>query len=166
MNAFWSWVHVYAAPLLLGMALILAGALAWLIIQQRQLTALRRHYRSLLGDSAGGNLEALLNHHLAQVQEARQKTTELDLLIRELQRAALGHLQHFGIVRFSPFRDTGGDQSFALALADAEGCGVVISSLHTRDSARVYAKPIAAWDSAYPLTDEERQAMAQARVRA
>jgi hypothetical protein len=48
-------------------------------------------------------------------------------------------------------------------LADQDGHGVVISSLHGRDSTRVYAKPLAAWESAYPLTDEERQTIRQAR---
>jgi hypothetical protein len=165
MSTFWIWVHSYAAPLLLAMALVLCGAIAWLIYQQRQFASLRRHYQALLGDGAGGNLEAMLNHHLAQVQLALKKTGELDMLIRELERAGMGHLQHCGVVRFNPFRDTGGDQSFALALADGEGYGVIISSLHARESARVYAKPLAAWESSYALTDEERQAIELARAK-
>jgi hypothetical protein len=39
----------------------------------------------------------------------------------------------------------------------------VLSSLHARDVTRVYAKPLQAWESTYSLTDEERQAIAQAR---
>jgi len=42
------------------------------------------------------------------------------------------------IVRFNPFRDSGGDQSFAIALADGQGNGVILSSLHARDMTRVY----------------------------
>lgn len=166
LRSLWYWVDLYSAPLLLSMAIALAGALAWLVYQQRQFVLLRRHYQALLSDGAGGNLEAMLNHHLAQVQQALRKTSELDLLVRQLERAGMGHLQHCGVVRFNPFRDTGGDQSFALAMTDGEGYGVIISSLHARDSARVYAKPLAAWESSYPLTDEERQAMAQARAKA
>ncbi|MBC8447944.1 MAG: DUF4446 family protein [Chloroflexi bacterium] len=159
----WYWIETYDAPLWLVMACVLAGMLAWLVWQQRQFARLRRHYQTLLGDTEGGNLEAMLDHHLAQVQQAVEKAQEVDLLVRELQRAGQGHLQHCGLVRFNPFANTGGDQSFAVALADAGGYGVVISSLHARESTRVYAKPLAAWESSYLLTGEEQQAIARAR---
>lgn len=46
------------------------------------------------------------------------------------------------MVRFNPFNDVGGDQSFILCLLDKTNTGVIITSLHTRDSTRVYAKAI------------------------
>lgn len=46
------------------------------------------------------------------------------------------------LVRFNPFNDVGGDQSFILCLLDKTNSGVIITSLHTRDSTRVYAKAI------------------------
>ena len=159
----WYWIEIYDAPLWLVLAFILLGMLAWLFWQQRQFASLRRHYQALLSGAEEGNLETVLDHHLTQVQQAVEKVREIDLLIRELARAGRGHLQHCGIVRFNPFTHTGGDQSFAVALTDAEGYGVVISSLHARDSTRVYAKPLAAWESSYPLTEEEKQAIARAR---
>ncbi len=72
-------------------------------------------------------------------------------------------LQHVGLVRFNPFSDTGGDLSFALALADADGRGVVLCNLHGRGESRLYAKPLQAWGSPYPLSDEEVQAVTLAR---
>ena len=167
MTAFWQnlwyWMDLYRGPVWLCLAIMVCVTLAWLIWQQRQLAGLRRHYRSLLGGSESGNLETVLDHHLAQVQQAVEKVHEVDLLARDLQRAGRHHLQHSGMVRFSPFSHTGGDHSFALALADAQGYGVVISSLHSRDSTRVYAKPLAEWESSYQLTEEEQQAITQAR---
>ena len=52
------------------------------------------------------------------------------------------YIQKIGLVRFNPFNDTGGDQSFILALIDAENSGVVISGLHTRNGTRWYAKKV------------------------
>ena len=72
-------------------------------------------------------------------------------------------MQRLGFLRFNPFRDAGGDQSFALALADQEGNGFVMSSLHSRDVTRVYGKPLVGWESIYPLTDEEKQAIEKAK---
>jgi len=159
----WYWIRVYMGPLWLVLVFVLVGMLAWLGWQQRQFAHLRRHYQTLLGDAEGSGLETVLDHHLARVQQAVEKAQELDLLVRELQRAGQGHLQHCAIVRFNPFANTGGDQSFALALADSGGYGVVISSLHSRESTRVYAKPLAAWESSYPLTEEEQQVIVRAR---
>ena len=50
--------------------------------------------------------------------------------------------QRVGLVRYNPFEETGGNQSFALALLDAAGDGWVLSSLHARSGTRVYAKAI------------------------
>jgi hypothetical protein len=72
-------------------------------------------------------------------------------------------LQHVGVVRFNPYHDTGGDYSFAVAILDAGGHGVVLSGLYHRDRCRVYAKPVSAWASTYTLTDEELEAIDQAR---
>lgn len=72
-------------------------------------------------------------------------------------------LQHVGLVRFRAFHDVGGDHSFALALLDGEGAGVVLNCLYHRDRCRVYAKPVEAWRSSYTLTDEEVEAIRQAR---
>lgn len=64
-----------------------------------------------------------------------------------------------GLVRFNPFEDTGGNQSFALALLDAHGDGVIVSSLHARNMTRVYAKAVVGGTSDAALSDEESQAL-------
>lgn len=75
-----------------------------------------------------------------------------------------GALQKVGIVRFNPFHDTGGDYSFAVALLDGTGSGVLLTGLYHREQCRVYAKPVRAWASTYVLTDEEREAIDLARA--
>jgi hypothetical protein len=79
-------------------------------------------------------------------------------------RVSRGALQHVGVVRFNPYHDTGGDYSFAVALLDGSGNGVVLTGLYHRDRCRVYAKPVGGWESTYELIDEERQAIAEART--
>jgi len=72
-------------------------------------------------------------------------------------------VQGVGLVRFRAFQDTGGDQSFALALADGEGNGVVVSALYGRGATRIYAKPVEGWLSPKPLSEEEEAALGEAR---
>ena len=68
-------------------------------------------------------------------------------------------VQRVGLVRFNPFEDTGGNQSFALAMTDANGDGVVVSSLHARAGTRVYGKAVVAGRSDAALSDEEAEAL-------
>jgi hypothetical protein len=140
-------------------ALALAGVVLLLARQQRLLG----QYQHLMTGTSGGNLEAMLYDHVDQARRAADVAKEADQRARRLEQEARANFQHLGLLRFNPFRDTGGDQSFALAIADDHGQGVVVSSLHTRDMTRVYAKPLIGWESSYSLTDEEKQAIALAR---
>jgi len=74
-----------------------------------------------------------------------------------------GGIRNVGIVRFNPYHDTGGDYSFAVALLDGSGTGVLLTGLYHRDQCRVYAKPISGWGSSYALTGEEREAIERSR---
>ena len=90
--------------------LALTGVVIWLIIRMRQL---ERRYRALTAGTDGGSLEAVLDDHMVQVREATGRVAELDELVRRLERSSRSHLQRVGFLRFNPFRDAGGDQSFA-----------------------------------------------------
>jgi hypothetical protein len=160
----YSWLVYLAGPIVFVLflaVLTLAGLVIWLA---QRLRTLERSYRTLTTGATAGSLEAVLEDHVRQVREATERGRELDELVRKIERTSRSHVQHVGFLRFNPFRETGGDQSFALALADAEGNGVVISSLHSRDVTRVYAKPLAAWVTSYQLTEEEQRAIKRARA--
>lgn len=81
-----------------------------------------------------------------------------------LESNGLLYIQKVGLLRFNPFKDTGGDQSFILALVDAQNTGVIISSLHTRTGTRWYAKHVIKGKGAeYELSKEEEEALKNAR---
>ncbi len=121
-----------------------------------------RRYQHLLKGTTGENLEAVLHDHVSRVRETAARVETVERLAQQLQAASVFNLQHLGVIRFNPFHDTGSDQSFAVALVDGNGNGLVLSSLHARDVTRVYAKPLREWDSSYTLTDEEKEAIALA----
>ena len=81
----------------------------------------------------------------------------------QLERNSQFYIQKVGLVRFNPFNDTGGDQSFILSLVDSGDTGVVISSLHTRNGTRWYAKRVeSAKGVDHELSAEETKAIKQA----
>ena len=79
-----------------------------------------------------------------------------------LEAASRKAFSRVGLVRFNPFEETGGNQSFALAVLDADGDGWLLSSLHARAGTRVYAKAVSAGRSDVALSDEETAALRQA----
>jgi len=111
----------------------------------------------------GIDLETLLNQHVDGVREALETVSDLETRARVIERTLEHTMQWIGVIRYNPFRDTGGAQSFALVVVDARGDGFVLSSLHARENTRVYAKPLSQWDSEYTLTDEEKEAISRAR---
>jgi hypothetical protein len=159
----YDWLLLYLGPILGVLVALLLGLAVLVIILAVRLRRLETSYHALTEGTDGGNLETVLNAHVHDVRQATARAQETDELARRLERASRAHIQRVGFLRFNPFRDAGGDQSFAVALADQDGNGVVISSLHSRDTTRVYGKPLAAWESAYPLTEEEQRAIANAK---
>ena len=83
--------------------------------------------------------------------------------LEELRRESRFWVRKIGIVRFNPFSEVGGDQSFSIALLDANNSGVVISSLYSRQENRIYGKPIKNGKSEYQLSEEENQAIEKAK---
>ena len=80
-----------------------------------------------------------------------------------LKSESTNYLQKVGLVRFNPFKNTGGDQSFSLAALDAQNNGFVFSSLHSRSGHRIYAKAIRSGKpEKHELSDEENQAISLA----
>ena len=71
-------------------------------------------------------------------------------------------VQKIGIVRYSAFRDTGSDLSFALALLDEKNNGVVLNGIYSREMSNIYAKPVENGESTYTLSEEEKQAINKA----
>ena len=73
-------------------------------------------------------------------------------------------ISRIGLIRFDAFEDAGGAQSFALALMDDDGDGIVLSSLHSRPTTRVYVKAIRRGVADAPLSEEETRALRDAGI--
>ena len=149
------------AVVALILSLLALGGVIYMLARQQKLLG---QYQHLMTGATGTRLEEILNDHVAQVRDTAAQADAVDQLARRLEKDGSYHIQHVGMVRYNPFQETGGDQSFSLALADGHGDGLVLSSLHARGSTRVYAKPLQGWESGYPLTDEEKQAIDQAQT--
>jgi len=147
----------------LGLSAVLGVLLA---LQSSRLGRVERQFRALMKGttpaSAGRSLGELIADHGARIEAAHADIVKLQRAADLLDASVARSIQCIGLVRYNPFQEAGGDQSFALALLDRTGNGVIISSLHGRTATRFYAKAVKDGTSALSLSDEETQALKQA----
>ncbi len=134
----------------------------WLALLQRSEALLRRRLRRVLPEGQSGGIDEILDRQLKQIDSLTERLDALNKLQHELEALGQRTIQKVGVVRYNPFPDTGGDQSFAIALLDSLGNGVILSSLHSRTDTRVFAKPVQRGRSRYQLSDEEQDAIKKA----
>ena len=83
----------------------------------------------------------------------------------KIEKEGFLHIQKVGLLRFNPFKDTGGDQSFILSLVNGKDTGVIISGLYSRSGTRWYAKRVIEGKSTdHELSEEEKKALKEARA--
>lgn len=149
-----------AALAIAVVVLIVLVLLLWR--HQRQLD---QRIERLTRGGDGTSLESTLRSTLERVATLSGGVEQLRSRATVLEATQKLAIQHTGLVRYNPFEDTGGNQSFAVAMLDANGDGVVMSSLHARQNTRVYAKAVVGGRSEAALSDEETEALRQAMAR-
>jgi hypothetical protein len=143
----------------IALAVAVVALAAWLAMLQRSEARLRGRLRRILSDNGTMRLDEILDGQAKRIERLSGRVDALDALERELEASSRLALRKVGIVRFNPFQGSGGDQSFAIAMLDQGGTGVVISSLHGRAETRIFAKQITTGRSTHSLSDEEQQAI-------
>lgn len=148
-----------------GVSVLDFGILIWLVflslIIWKIYRLIIRVIPTLEGDKRKNLIEKFeeVNQALAEVLKREQL---LNKNIKEFTLEGLEHIQRVGILRYNPYGDTGGDQSFSLALLSGKGNGIILTSLHTRSGTRVYAKEIIEGKSKLQLAKEEKEVLSQA----
>ncbi len=138
--------------------------IVWLCILTVFLYRALSHYNKLVHGLTDKNFKSLVENILRDIHIAKKDIDYLKLYCDKIQKEGLLHIQKIGLVRFNPFKDTGGDQSFVLSLMDGDDTGVIISGLYARTGTRWYAKKVIKGKSAeHELSDEEKKALKSAR---
>jgi hypothetical protein len=150
-----------------GVVALAAGGVAlitfvWAIVLTIQLRRLRAAQSVVLGEAERDVVE-----HAAELQAAFRELRDhvevvhgaIDERLAEAE-ARLDHAIAFrGLVRFDAYNEMSGRQSSSIALLDTTGSGVVVTSIHHREQARVYAKQVREGQSDIELAPEEQEAV-------
>ena len=103
------------------------------------------------------NIEDVLN----AFNNLKDKVKSLELEVASLKEENKKMIQKMGIIRFNPFSDIGGDQSFSIAFLNGNNDGALITSFYSREGSSVYGKPIKNGKSSYPLSEEEKEILSR-----
>lgn len=113
----------------------------------------------------GKDLEQIILENNDKINHFDKEIQELFDISNQINTLAGKGISKFSVLRFNPFKDLGGDQSFVTTFLDSKNNGLVISSMHTREGTRVYAKPVIKGGEGekYKLTEEEKKAIGMAK---
>lgn len=145
--------------LLLG-ELVSLGAIIYLLLQNRRQ---KQKLATFFSGKEAKDLETVLLKQLEETKALDGEIQELFEISNRLRELVIRSVHKTAVLRFNPFKEVGGNQSFSVALLDGKNSGIVLSSLHTREGTRVYAKPVTAGAAElFPFTEEEKATIAQA----
>jgi hypothetical protein len=147
LSPFFIWLLVISVYLV-----FLSGVFLWFFLRLNRLVR-------------GSDKEGFVKIFEDLIKSDKENIKAVEVLREEVKKNSqegLSHFQKLGLVRFNPFNETGGNNSFSLALLDGKNNGWVMTGLHTRERTRLYVKPIKNLKSEYELSQEEQKAIEKA----
>lgn len=148
---------------LIGIAVINLILLVLYICNCVKLKKINKNYNIFMKKvGKGENIDEILKKYIMAVEQVNEKNNELEKYCDRLDRNLSECIQKIGMVRYSAFKDTGSDLSFALALLDDNNNGVILNGIYSREMSNIYAKQVKNGIATNKLSEEEKQALEKA----
>lgn len=123
----------------------------------------RGFLRQLFPKAGERDIRKKFEEVLGSIGKFDQSLKDLSRELENQGKNSLGYIQKVKLLRYNPYDEVGGDQSFTIALLDKKGTGVVITSLHNRSGTRVFAKRVTGGKATqHAFSKEEAQAVKEA----
>ena len=115
--------------------------------------------KKIFAGTKARNLEEMIILIGKKINQVENKQQDIDQHLTTIDERLNKSIRNIETVRFNPFFDAGGNQSFAISFMNDEGNGVIISSLYARDRMSIFAKPIVGGKSEFELSEEEKNVL-------
>ncbi len=156
-------VTIYAAAAALAGALVALGVYHAAVVRpvMARMRGLLELHDGLIGGgaSASGRLGAIEDDQRSAKHTAQRIAARVD----ELEALAGADISRAGFVRYDAFADSETGLSYALALLNRRGDGVVLTSIYSRADTRTFGKPVESFKPTVHASDEELEAIERAR---
>ena len=145
---------------LIGVAVVNLLLLVLYISSLLNLKKINKNYKKFMKKIGNGNnIEEMLQKYLEKVEEVNVKNEEIINYCTRLDKDISLCIKKIGMVRYSAFKDTGSDLSFALALLNDNNDGVLLNGIYSREMSNIYAKQVNQGKTNAKLSDEEKKAL-------
>ncbi len=145
---------------LIGIAIINIFLLILYICNLLKLRKINKNYKLFMKKLGNGNnIDEMLKKYINKVEEVDEKNNDIVKYCKKLDKNISLCIQKIGMVRYSAFKDTGSDLSFALAMLNDNNDGVILNGIYSREMSNIYAKQIIAGKTNNKLSEEEKEAL-------
>ena len=107
----------------------------------------------------GNNIDIMLREYIEKVDKVEEKNNDIVRFCERLDKEISLSIKKIGMIRYSAFKDTGSDLSFALALLNDKEDGVILNGIYSREMSNIYAKQVKNGKTSNKLSDEEIEAL-------
>ena len=135
-----------------------------LLVMIHQMNVISRKYTAFMQGRDGEALEKMIHTRLKEIDQLKQVSRKLINEQRSMQTILSGCVSKYALVKYDAFEEMAGKLSYAVALLDNNGNGIVLNSIHSREGCFTYAKEIVRGESYIPLSEEEKQALSRAKT--
>ncbi|MCB9806215.1 DUF4446 family protein [Candidatus Nomurabacteria bacterium] len=138
--------------------------LVLLIILFAWIIRLEIRIKKLTRGEKGGSIEDALKSIEKDIRGFDSFRSDVESYLKKVEQRLSRSIQGLKNINFKAFSglDSGGHQSFAIALLNEKGDGLILSTLHSRDRVNVFSKEIKNFRASVSLTDEEKEALEKA----
>lgn len=145
----------------LAMILILFVLVILLFVKNKKLV---RKYESFMKGADGTSLESMITQRFSEVDQIKDNVIEINGRLEKMDQILLHTYQKMSLVKYDAFQEMGGKLSFVLVLLSASNDGWIVNAMHsTREGCYIYAKEVIKGECSVPLSEEEKQALEEAK---
>jgi hypothetical protein len=137
-------------------------ALLFCVVLAVRLSRVRAQQRAILGDGSEdlvAHAATLQQHFQALNDYVQDVASELSGRVEAAEQRLDHAVAYSALIRYDAYGEMSGRQSTSIALLDARRSGLVLSSIHHRDQARLYAKQVREGRAELELSPEENEAI-------
>lgn len=147
---------------ILGMAVVMAVMLVFLIINSVKIKKMKLTYTSFMSGKDGKSLEEVILKRFKEVDELKKEDAAKKVQLDDINESLRYAFSKMGMVKYDAFNEMGGKLSFAIALLDGKDSGFILNSMHSRDGCYNYVKEIVNGQSYIELSEEEAESLEKA----
>ncbi len=147
---------------ILGMAVVMAVMLVFLIINSVKIKKMKLTYTSFMSGKDGKSLEEVILKRFKEVDELKKEDAAKKVQLDDINESLRYAFSKMGMVKYDAFNEMGGKLSFALALLDNRNNGFLVNAMHSREGCYTYVKEIINGESYINLGEEEKKALNKA----